>query len=345
MPKELTHIIIAEEALKRVEAIEPEAAKVLRNNKSVYLLASIVCDTAYYHIPFSGARFGLSYISENIHTKRGDIDTGFLLRLANSKVLRENREAHFAFFCGILSHHIADRRFHPAIFYLTGDLGEADSDRLKAVQARHRFLEGIIDLGILSTVRGGVEGKIGVGRYLPQPPARLVTHLACFVEAAVPGCEGNQAARLAKKLYYTLHFQRILLYFLSNGLFRWSMVHLNRLSGYRFSPYVALCYPERKYLKSFLTSGDFRPYDAFTGTPVKGRFEDIAVRSAGCIAEAISELYRNYTGSDVVPEGKVPQCLTDNDNAGRAVPQYFDFDEVEKALSRFLGRKGGLHGV
>ena len=144
MPKELTHLIISTEALEKVEKKSFDAAAIINKNLDLFMLGSLICDTAYYHIPIFNKKKSILSISQAIHNARGDLNKKVITRLAKNERQCEP-DQHFAFLCGVLSHHMADRVFHPPVLFLTGDYHANDAQEKYFAEARHRFLEGLID--------------------------------------------------------------------------------------------------------------------------------------------------------------------------------------------------------
>ena len=81
MPKEFTHFLIADKALDMTAITNADAARCIKENYNLFMLGAILCDSPYYHLPFSGAKKHLLALSQNIHTSCGEIDSTFFLRL------------------------------------------------------------------------------------------------------------------------------------------------------------------------------------------------------------------------------------------------------------------------
>ena len=333
MPKELTHLIISAEALQKVGGKSPEAAATLSGNIDLFMLGSLICDTAYYHIPLFNKKKGLQCISQAIHTNRGDIDREFIIRLAAS-LYQCREDGHFAFFCGVLSHHMADRAFHPLVVYLTGDYHAINIKERHFAEARHRFLEGLIDLNLSGSSNQEPELKKGGRADIKREKRDLYPLLLSFVSAALPQLEDKRAGEMAMTLFKLSGLQLSLLRLYNNRSFRWTVLTINRLFRFSLSGYAAMLYPAVKSSKVPLLEDEIDYLDPFNGDRHKESIIKIKERAVTALSTAIADLF--HTRGDL--SGAIaPYFQTYLEKTGR--PEFTATSEIDKALKEFLGIK------
>ena len=154
MPKELTHILFADQLTDRLGRAGP--AQLLRRNHATLHFGSIATDTLYYEVTFPIIDRDYAHWGEIVHGGHGE-DTGTPIR----EMLRrlQNRpqntppsaadDARFAFVCGFLSHMALDIVFHPWVYAVTGPYYDPDPDRQVDSQMSHRLVESWLDLLML----------------------------------------------------------------------------------------------------------------------------------------------------------------------------------------------------
>lgn len=333
MPRELTHLTVSGEALKRVEAQDPCAGRALRDNHGIFMFGSILCDSPYYEPPIHGIKKGISFLSEKIHTPGGDIDGDFFDSLASSPP-PEARDAYFAFLCGILSHHFADRGLHPMIVYFTGDYKDPDLKRRKWSQARHRFLEGLIDIWVAKQIMNKDIHRFRLNAYIPFEFPVLSPYISSFVYAIVQDGEGADIPRLSRRLFRALGFENRLVGLYVRSWFRQLLLRANRLAGYRFSKFAALCYADEKRLSIPIFSETMTSLNPFTGDKVEKSISTLINEIIDALANAIVQGYEGFSSSGrfYVGEETFPRL----DAAFRGIPRYFDTSDMERVLEDFL---------
>ena len=331
MPKELTHLIISTEALEKVEKKSFDAAAIINKNLDLFMLGSLICDTAYYHIPIFNKKKSILCISQAIHNARGDLNKKVITRLAKNE--RQCKpDQHFAFLCGVLSHHMADRAFHPLVVYLTGDYHDCDARERHFAEARHRFLEGLIDRYLAKGSKLDLElkrdGKVDIKR------EKAVLHplLLSFVYAAMPQLDGKRAEEMALTLYKLSGFQLALLKLYNKSWFRWIILSANRLFRFKFSNYAAMLYPAAGSSNIPLLAEGIDYLDPFSGDKHKENLLKIKDRAASDLASAIVEC---HDAKGDLSAALAPCFHPSSGKAGR--PEFFDTAEVDSALKVFLG--------
>ena len=328
MPKEWTHIIVSREAAQKVKGLDETAAAILEKRQDLFMIGAIICDTSYYHTPLFNKDKDVSFISKKIHNDRGELDGAFMRRLASSaRHLPE--EEHFAFFCGILSHAIADRVFHPLVLYLTGDYHAEGREEREMSQARHRFLEGLIDLKLAG--REGGTCHMSDWRDLSyRKRNELLPLIIAFVTAADPAGSEERSRNVAKIVCRLLKKQLFLLKLYEKGYFRRMVLEINRLANFRFSGYAAMLYPEKRQSDRLFLKGELNYKDPFTGAEMRDTIRGLKDKAIDDLSSAII----SYRNSGELAQGIEGPCPLPGS------PRFTDTGETGRDLDLFLGRKG-----
>lgn len=139
MPKEITHWLIADEALRRLRQSLP--ARELR--REFVMLGATFHDVLYYARRKRGEP---SYwdAADILHGAHGE-DTLEIVRFLLAACLRHPRQTALpSFLLGVITHIAADTVFHPFIYWTAGDW--RGKEALYESQRRHRALEAAIDV-------------------------------------------------------------------------------------------------------------------------------------------------------------------------------------------------------
>ena len=336
MPKELTHLIISSEALQRVKEKAPETAELLSENIDLFMLGSLICDTAYYHIPIFNKKKSIICISQIIHTDGGDISKDFVVRLAKNRYECKT-DQHFAFLCGVLSHHIADRAFHPLVIYLTGNYHDDDPQVRHSAQARHRFLEGLIDLNLTNNSNIPLQSKKDGKLFLSMEKDVLSPLLLSFVYAAMPQLEEERAKEITSILFKVSGFQIGLLNLYGKGYFRRIILAINRLFRFKFSGYAAMLYPERREAMLPLFAKKISYLDPFTGEKKRETLSRIKERAVDDLTNAIIAC---HAAKADLSKALAPYFRQYSKQVGQ--PKFMDTTATDEVLNRFLGLKVDL---
>lgn len=331
MPKELTHLLISAEVLIKVEERSLSAAAILNKNRDLFMLASLIPDTAYYHIPIFNKKKSIVSLSQIIHSDRGDLNKEVITRLAqNQRELKPDE--HFAFLCGLLSHQIADRAFHPLIVYLTGDYHDNDECERHFAQARHRFLEGLIDLHLIKNLNPDIklkrDGKVDIKR----EKTILYPLLLSLVCAAMPQLEDKRAQEVALTLFKVSGFQLGLIKLYDNIHFRRIILAINRLFHFKFSGYAAMLYPATNNSNLPLLAQKISYLEPFNGEKHEEAIFAIKEKAISSLTGAIVDCH-NAKGD--LSEAITPYFHPSSEKAGR--PKFMNTTEIDKALKMFLG--------
>jgi len=287
MPKEFTHLLISHAAISKIAPENVGIGRCLKENYRFFMLGAILCDSPYYHLPFSGGRGRLIALSKNIHNPFGEIDVDFF-RCLSEMAAKEKKGSYLAFICGILSHHLADRNFHPFIFYFTGKYSDP---------SRHRFMEGLIDLRLMDVMAGRKICRTTIADYLVLEKAAMLPCLRMFILAAMPRAGENETAGMAELLWKALRFEIFLSRRYSNRLLKKAMIRTNIFLKGRLSPFVTLFYPEEDSCDLPLLNSTFRYCDPFSGEERDACLDSVAERTAEQLASAIILAHRNMKDS------------------------------------------------
>ncbi|MBE9537360.1 MAG: zinc dependent phospholipase C family protein [Proteobacteria bacterium] len=326
MPKEFTHFLIADKALGKAKAENAEAGLCIKENYNLFMLGAILCDSPYYHLPFSGSKGSLLALSKNIHKPCGEIDSDFFQRLA-AAITGENMEAYFAFLCGILSHHIADRNFHPFIFYFTGK----DSD-----PSRHRFLESLIDLRLMRVMADKKICRASLADYLSLEKSTMLPCLHMFVKASVPPAMKNETAAITEKLWKALRFEIFLSSLYNNRVILKALIRTNKLLKARFSPFVTLFYPEESSCDLSLLNSEFSYRAPSSGEERDASLASIAEKTAEQLSSAIILAYKNLKDSKPIFDKESINKLFNKRDQEAFELRHSDTKAIDTAMQAFL---------
>jgi hypothetical protein len=165
MAKELTHILIAQDVVKRLGRNgQTLLAQLIERNIGAYYLGSIIPDSLFYDVPpFCLNPKEYVWLSRAFHKEEKAKNDQKAVSLfgsigANPRVW----QLKMAFAAGIITHTVIDRIFHELIEYYTSTWGEEGS----VAMATHREIETLIDMILL--------------RPLNMTPRQI--HLAHFIQ-------------------------------------------------------------------------------------------------------------------------------------------------------------------
>ncbi len=159
MPKECAHWIIARRAA--ASCAGPRVKALLRRWEPLYLLGSVIPDTAFYAAA-GRHRARLLEVARTLHGSRGGDPLFFLERAAGD---REPSEPRVALALGAVCHIMADSQFHPIVYHFCG-LEEEHRGALR----RHYLFEGWLDVHYRSLESPPGRGRLAsILRSAPQP--------------------------------------------------------------------------------------------------------------------------------------------------------------------------------
>ncbi len=147
MPREILHWSVLEgaQSILRENNSAPSVLHCLETNRAAAYLGALAHDAPYY---YKFGRDAFDEAAEYLHGSKGN-DTLLPIKIACFEVQQEQnaekQQMLFAFVLGMLSHAVCDWRFHPFVFYFTGNYNHPDSKQRAEVRKRHRLLETYLD--------------------------------------------------------------------------------------------------------------------------------------------------------------------------------------------------------
>jgi hypothetical protein len=152
MPKENTHLLFAADLMAGPG--DKGLQSLLKNNSREYLFGSVFPDTFYY-----GKRAAVRELSEILHGKDGNRSDEYIFKFLE-RIMSSGREGELAFLMGYISHCFLDIKFHPVIYYLSGNYYDKDDEKRSGAVYLHRHLETRLDvlLNRRYTLAGELEG-------------------------------------------------------------------------------------------------------------------------------------------------------------------------------------------
>jgi hypothetical protein len=245
-------------------------------------------------------------------------------------VAKENKEAYFAFLCGILSHHLADRNFHPFIFYFTGEYSNP---------SRHRFMESLIDIRLMDVMTGKKIRQTPATDYLRLEKAEMLPCLQIFIRAAVPQATESETAGIAGQLWKALRFEIFLSRLYKNRLLRKTLVRANSLLKGGLSPLITLFYPEEGSCDLPLLNSRFSYRDPFSGEEIDTCLGSIAEETTEQLSSAIILAYENLKESKPLFDEDRKNKLFNKRDKEAFEFRHSDTEAIGAAMQAFLGIK------
>jgi hypothetical protein len=285
MAKELTHILIAQDVLRRLSESQPLLAQVLQKNASAYYLGSIVPDALYYDLP----PFRLNpkkhlWISKALHQKdtaqndQAAIDLFKSISVAPHMWLQK-----VAFSAGIITHTVTDRTFHNLIEYYNNAWDEEGAEAM----GTHREIETLIDMALLKLH----PRQFRVEHYIASDrPTELA--LCHFYLAYLTGNTWRSNPSLVRVLKRAIDQQRFFLRIFSSRPLYHITKGANRMASNHLRLWHALFYPDTEEARNFqflnkMRPGDKNPFHPDGLTPYTDAASTEAIR---CINAAVKTL-------------------------------------------------------
>lgn len=222
VPKECAHWIIA----RRVAAAYPgpRVRALLDRWQSLYLLGSVLPDSAFYNL-VGRHRAELLALAEVLHGSRGG-DPLFFLDRATTEPLA-------ALALGVACHIMVDSQFHPIVCWFCG-IEELHGGALE----RHFAFEGWLDAHYSSLEAPAGRGRLA--RILRQSPMKL-PRIAALVQALLYD-ESVPRRAVASALRQHARLQRLFY----SGALRCAVAAVKRLFPRAGAPYAALLTPSAR---------------------------------------------------------------------------------------------------
>ncbi len=261
MPKEITHLVVADEVLLSL----PRAVRneILRH-RHLYDIGSTSPDLFYYDVSFPFEVLASTEVfSERIHGRSGEDNAAHVLWMLD-ELNRSPVEGGFAFLAGYLTHTASDAVFHPMVYSLTGNYFAEDPVERKRARARHRVLETSLDLYLLE--RRGItlaQFDLPARMRLKKGDTAILTNLyARSLKIAF-----DPEFPLEKGMLRALRKFRWMTHLMVSASMTRFLHRVNRFAAYAINDFANLFYPEKRSAIAFSTKKKTphpvtgRPYD------------------------------------------------------------------------------------
>lgn len=248
MPKELTHILIAQEIFALISGSRQKLlAHALEKNQSAFYLGAIVPDAFSYDVaPKRKIPEGYGKVSNALHLKNMAHNDQMAVTLFNAiRVNPVKWPLKVAFATGIVTHTVSDRVFHGVINHYTKEWGQSGSLAI----ATHRQLETMIDMVMLQQLN--LHQKDLQLENFVNINAQAKDCLFRFYLEHMIGDKALLHPDLLNAFNRAYAQQRLFLkLFRIKGLYH-IMNLLNSLSAGRLAPWSSLFYPDAVNTKTF----------------------------------------------------------------------------------------------
>jgi hypothetical protein len=251
MAKELTHILIARDVVKRLGRNgQTLLAQLIERNIGAYYLGSTIPDALFYDVPpFRLNPKNYVWLSRAFHKKektKNDQEAVSLFRSieANPRVWRLK----MAFAAGIVTHTVIDRIFHELIEHYSSTWGERGS----VATATHREIETLIDMILLQPLNM-TPRQIHLGHFIQLDESTKYSLFRFYLDHLIEDHKADPSLLNALK---RAHDQQCLFIKLFATLPLYHIIKLtNKLVAGRLLPWHSLFYPEEVGPKTFPVLG------------------------------------------------------------------------------------------
>lgn len=237
MPKEITHLITADEVLMRLRR---NVRTEIEQHRRLYDLGSTSPDLFYYDVPLPFESSSLEEVAEQIHGRSGEDNSAHILWMLD-EVKRTALPGAFAFVAGYLTHTSADAVFHPMVYSMTGNYFDPDPHERRKARARHRVVETSLDLYLLE------KRRITLNDFnLPHRLRVERRHMQIFQELYAPSFGGAGSPVAADAMRRALRKFSWMLRLMVSSRMSAGLAQLDRLVSGRLLDFVNLFYPARR---------------------------------------------------------------------------------------------------
>ncbi len=341
MPKEITHMLLADE-IAGAAAKTPGITALVKKYSHEYYFGSVGPDFLYYDIalPFDNKKNprGIPW-ADTIHGAEAEDTMAHLaavLRIlrdeklnhritANGQPLSVNeKEMLLAFALGYLTHAGLDMELHPVVYYYSGNYYDKHPEAQKDSVTRHRVIETVLDLYVLKFYQKRFM-RYRIAKLMKVKKKNLQLIMALFTLAlrlaygrkTKPLEEGYSEIEISDSirkdpLYKTClrsyKKHRWLAAGFQNRFLARFVIWLNRQTNNKLSEYSSLCYPARSY-DQYLKRGfafqieDIKDYThPFTGKSQPLILENKFKRIIGRSRRMLNAYYSAYSGIITIKE-------------------------------------------
>jgi hypothetical protein len=291
MPKELSHILIAQDVFEELKASgRKRLARIIEKNLPAFYLGAIIPDAFFYDAtPFLRLSKSNPQIVWALHLKEAVENdaraVGFFDVLTGQP---HEWHAKLAFAAGIVTHTVSDRIIHGVIEHCTRLLDQ----KAGLVMAAHRELETLMDMVLLRSL--GLHPRQFHFERLVDMDHRTRNMLFQFYLCHVTEDHQAAAPRLRRSLSIAFTQQRLCLKLFTVKALYQIMNISNKVAGGRLETWASLFYPDTVGIKGFPVMDRLNPtpliHDQSFGEPLRSVVKGITRDAISHIAMGLRRL-------------------------------------------------------
>ncbi len=326
MPKELTHIVLAQAVCRRMEQLDvsPSFSAVLKENRDYLLFGAIMHDVAFCS-PSGAAGDIVKAMGMTVHGKPTGNTMRPLCTLAN-EFDRTGNTSVLALLAGAVTHMIVDRVFHPFVYYYTGnDI------------SRHYRIETLIDVYFFKWKRKQLPesaGTSGIYRHLYAEREQLAVHLCRFL-----GLPQRHIPILKK----AMKMHRFVLKLFRSRLGYYLFAAVSRLGSDDLKSKIHLFYPaEMTYEIPFFEDSFFYRHPV-TGEETTEKMEDIIERVIDFSTEILAKMVTSANERKLESLFLSMPSLSLETGLDASVPGPFHFTDVSLSINQLVSYSSGYN--
>jgi hypothetical protein len=281
MPKELSHILIAQKVLAELKKTGiKRLARIIEQNLPAFYLGAIIPDAFFYDAtPLLGLSRDTTKMSRALHQKETVQNDARAVGFFDAITLDPHGwRSKVAFAAGIVTHTVSDRVIHDVIDYYTGTWDQKGSLAL----ATHRQLETLMDMVLLRSLH--LHPRQFPFERLIDVPHPTLNILFQFYLSHLFEVQQGPAPRLLRSLKMA-HAQQRLCFRLFAVKALYHIMNLsNKLAAGRLGVLSSLFYPERVGTEGF---------------PIMVRIDPNALTDDRSFAEPLPSLIQKITADAI----------------------------------------------
>lgn len=255
MAKELTHILIATDVLKRLKGSGQQLlAQVIHENLPAFYLGAIIPDAFFYDVfPFRLNPKKYIRISRSLHLKEtADNDQKAMSFFRSIAINPCAWSLKLAFSAGIITHTVADRIFHEDIEYYTTTWEETGA----IATATHREIETLIDLIFLRAMNTSPR-RFRLGSFIQLDERAKYCLFRFYLTHLINEAHHAPDPGLLNALNRAHRQQRLCIDIFAIRPIYHTMKLLNKFTANRLRVWHSLFYPDKVKPQSFPVLGKF----------------------------------------------------------------------------------------
>lgn len=295
MPKEITHIIFADETLKQIS--NTQLYNHISQSINFYQFGSLAVDSFYYNLeipfvdknyfqwgdmvhaaegnnPFKPIYSALKELKNTYinSTKESNYKTPLKKQIENRyKNNNTDFKNKLSFICGYLTHCALDINFHPFVYYFSGNYYDSDKEESINAQMRHRLIEGWIDYYLIKQNPDDYSSNTTFNSFSDD-----ITNLNLleFLSNHYAISWNSDKKNISDSLVRGYFIQKTLNSIFDNKTFKNSIRFLNNFSKNKMRAYLALFYPDNFDIPEYIINfGMFK--NPVTGEENYQNFDDL----------------------------------------------------------------------